>query len=300
MTTKKTDREKGILAFVFLTMLFASVGIFIRYLGHSLTILQQVYLRLFAALVFSIIFFRKDLHLEKLKLITLKEWLLLFFRSIAWYGLGVTLFSISIIETKYSNVSFIGALPFTALLGFLLFREKITLPKIIFIIAAFSGVILIGVKDYSSLFKWGHGEILALVSTFFFAATYITRRNHTKLLSNKEITVIIFFISFILLFITSLFIDKTIPVSKLSTGVVMAVLITGLFNVGNIFLTNYGFEHVEAVLASNLLSLESVFAVILGFVFYKEVPLLKEFVGGIIILMSVIGMNYSEKKNENK
>lgn len=73
-----------------------------------------------------------------------------------------------------------------------------------------------------------------------------------------------------------------------------AVVGAGIFNIMNVFLTNYGFQKVEAVLASNLLTLESVFAIVLGFLFYKEVPIAKELVGGIIIALSVIGMNKLE------
>jgi drug/metabolite transporter (DMT)-like permease len=50
------------------------------------------------------------------------------------------------------------------------------------------------------------------------------------------------------------------------------------------------------VLASNILTLESVFALILAFIFYKELPTMKELIGGIIILGSVIGMNQLKEK----
>ena len=63
----------------------------------------------------------------------------------------------------------------------------------------------------------------------------------------------------------------------------------------NIYLINYGFRHVHAVLASNILTLESVFALVLAIIFYRESPNLKELVGGIIIIASAIGMNRVEK-----
>jgi len=61
-------------------------------------------------------------------------------------------------------------------------------------------------------------------------------------------------------------------------------------------LTNYGFQKIEAVLASNILTLESFFAIILGFLFYRETPLAKDLLGGIIIIISVIAMNKLEAK----
>ena len=78
----------------------------------------------------------------------------------------------------------------------------------------------------------------------------------------------------------------------------MAIIGAGTFNVANVFLINYGFEKVDAVLASNILTLESFFAILLGFLFYGEIPLVKELIGGAIIISSVIWMNQLKKRDE--
>ena len=75
----------------------------------------------------------------------------------------------------------------------------------------------------------------------------------------------------------------------------VSVVLTGFFNAINIYLINYGFRHVKAVLASNILTLESVFALILAFIFYRELPTLKEFLGGVLIIGSVVQMNRLEE-----
>jgi len=296
MLSNKTEHQKGILALILLSFIFASMGLFARYLSTGFVLLQQVYLRVLAAFFLGLIFFWNDLDFSKLKKISMKEWCLLLFRSASSYLFGVTLFTQAIIMTKYSNVSFIGAIPMTALLGALLLKEKMTARKILLIVTAFMGVILIAVKDYSHLFVWGQGEIVALIATFAFALSYVTRRWHTSLLNNKEITELTFFLSFFMLFVTSLVMGDGLPVSGWHIGLVLAVLGAGLFNVINMFLTNYGFQKVEVILASNITNLESVFAIILGFLFYKEVPIAKELLGGIIIIISVIGMNKVEAK----
>lgn len=292
MKISKINRQKGIIALIFLSFVFAAMGLFVRYLSINFTLLQQVYLRVFAAFIIGFVFFYKDLHFEKLKLISPKEWFLLLFRSFSWYGMGVTLFSLGVLKTKYSNVSFISALPLTALFGFLLLQEKVTLKKILFIILAFIGVLLIAVKDYFHIFDWGTGEVMALVSTVFFSLAYVTRKYHSNLLSNKEISVLLFFLAFVILFFSSLIVDKSLPLSNWHIGLVLIILLAGVFNATNIFLTNYGFQNVEVTLASNLLTLESAFAIVLGLLFYHEIPSLKELMGGGIIVASVIGMNY--------
>jgi drug/metabolite transporter (DMT)-like permease len=289
-----TKHKKGVFALVLLSFVFASMGLFARYLSTGFVLFQQVYLRVLAAFFLGLVFFKKDLNVGKLKRISKKEWGLLLFRSASSYLFGVTLFTQAIIMTKYSNVSFIGALPMVAILGALLLKEKLTFKKFLLILTAFSGVILIAVKDYFHLLVWGKGEVIALLATFVFSLSYVTRKWHSNLLNNKEITQITFFLSFIMLFVTSLIKGDGLPVSGWQIGLLLAVLGAGLFNIINMFLTNYGFQKVEAILASNILTLESVFAVILGLFFYKEVPIVKEFLGGTIIILSVIGMNKVE------
>lgn len=294
---KFTPYQRGLIALVVLAFVYASMGLFVRYLATSFSIFQQVTLRVLAAFFLSLIFFGKSLDFSKFKKISKKEWGLLIFRSFSWYVLGVTMFSLAIVKTKYSNVSFISALPLTAVTGFILLKEKVTLQKIIFVLLAFAGVLLISVEDYSNLMSWGQGEILALVSCVFFSFAYIARRYHTDLLSNREITVITFFISFCMLAMTSLVVDRGLPTENWSLMMLGAVIVAGFFNVGNIYLTNYGFQHVESVLASNILMLEALFAVILGFIFFKEVPAWKEILGGVLIVAGVIGMNFEENNS---
>jgi len=231
----KTEHQKGVLALILLSLVFASMGLFARYLSTGFVLLQQVYLRVFVAFFLGLIFFKNDLDFKKLKKIGKKEWGLLLFRSTASYLFGVTLFTQAIILTKYSNVSFIGALPMVAILGALLLKEKLTPKKLALILTAFSGVILIAVNDYSRLLVWGKGEVIALLATFAFSLSYVARKWHSSLLNNKEITQLTFFLSFIMLFVTSLVKGDGLPISGWQIGLLLAILGAGLFNVINMF-----------------------------------------------------------------
>jgi len=293
---KKSDHTKGVVALIFLGLVFASMGIFARYLSTGFLLFQQVYLRMLAAFVIGLFFFRNQIDFSKLNNIPPKEWLLITVRAVSSTLLGIVLFTQAILTTKYSNVSFISALPMAAVFGFLLFREKFTIRKLGLIILAFIGVLLISVSDYAHMFSWGKGEVLALISTVFFSFSYVARKWHSKLLSNKELTVLNFFVSFLIVFIVSIFHGDGLPLDGWTWGLALAVIVAGIFNILNMNLINYGFQHVEAVLASNILTLESVFAVALGIVFYREIPSIKELLGGAIIVLSVIGMNKAEAK----
>lgn len=292
----KTDKEKGVLSLILLALVFSSMGLFARYLATGFLLFQQVYLRMLAAFIVGFFVFHKQLDLSKLKKISSKDWLIIIVRAVSYALFGIILFTQAIVLTKYSNVSFVGSIPTTAILGFILLKEKFSWKKMLLILLAFLGVLLISVKDYSHIFVWGRGEVLTLISTVFFSISYIARKWQSDLLTNKELTVINFFVAFSAVFIVSLLKGDGLPLTGWHTGLFMAVIGAGIFNIMNVFLTNYGFQKVEAVLASNILTLESFFAIILGFVFFKEVPLLKELLGGVVIVTSVIAMNNLESK----
>lgn len=291
---KLTQKQKGVISIVLLALLFASMGVFARYMQTNFTLFQQVYLRIAAALMLSLFFFKNKINFGKIYKISLKDWVVLIFRSLMLYVFGVSLFTYGIINAKYSNVSFISALPLTAVFGFILLKEKFTIKKMAYVMLAFLGVIFISVTDMRNLFNWGRGEFVTLVSVVFFSLSYIGRKWHSKLLNNYEITTLIFLISFVFVFLTSFFMGEGLPTHNWSYFLGLVVLFAGLFNVGNLYLTNYGFERVEAVFASNLLTLESLFAIVVGFIFFREVPVMRELVGGAMIIFSVIKMNELE------
>ncbi len=284
------NKQKGILALVGLAFTYASFGFFTRYLSLSFGFFQQLYLRIFAGLIIGFFIFGKNISFSKLKKITLNEWLLLIFRGASYYLLGAALFNKAVLLTKISTVAFIGSIPMTAILGFLILREKVTRQKIIYIIVSFIGVVAISINNFSD-FSLGLGEVFALMSCFFAALSIVFRKYQTKLLNNVEITQILLFFAFIFIFIASLLWQEGLPINNWNGSVFLIILLSGLANVLMIFFTNYGFEHVKTSIASNILTLEMFFAVLIGLLFYREIPTLKEIIGGILILFSVIQMN---------
>lgn len=292
---KLSEKQKGIIALVGLAACYAFMGVFTRYLALNLALFQQVYFRLASAFIIGVLIFYKQINYSKLKRLSIKEWLLLIFRAATYYLFGTILFNKAILMTKISTVSFISSIPYTAILGFILLREKITWKKTLYILLAFIGVVIISVKDYSSILIWGPGEILALLSAILCSLSIVLRRFQSKLLSNIEMTQVIIFLSFIMVFIGSFFMGEGIPkLTNFSLGVITAIFFGGLMNILIINLTNLGFEKIETSLAANILTLEMIFAVIFGFIFFKEISTVKELIGGLLILFSVIQMNKLE------
>ena len=290
---KLSNKQKGIMALIGLAFTYASFGFFTRYLSLSFGFFQQLYLRIFAGLIIGFLIFGKNFNFLKLKKITSNEWLLLIFRAAAYYLLGAALFNKAVLLTKISTVAFIGSIPMTAILGFIILREKTSLKKIIYLTLSFIGVIIISINSFSD-FSFGYGEIFALMSCFFAALSIVFRKYQTKLLNNVEITQIQLFTAFFFILIASILMKEGLPINNWNINVFLIILLSGLANVLMIFFTNYGFEHIKTSIAANILTLEMFFAVLIGLLIYREIPNLKEIIGGALILFSVIQMNKLE------
>ena len=137
-----------------LAFTYASFGFFTRYLSVSFGFFQQLYLRILAGLIIGFLIFGKNFNFSKLRKITLKEWLILIFRGTAYYLLGAALFNKAVLLTKISTVALIGSIPMTAILGFLILKEKLTAEKIIYIFLSFIGALIISVNSFTN-FSWG-------------------------------------------------------------------------------------------------------------------------------------------------
>ncbi len=298
--TNMTQRSKSVYALILLCFLYASMGVFARYLSTSLLLMQQVYLRIFAGLVIGMIAFWPHINISKIQKISAREWALLYMRALFFYVLGVSFFTQAITLAKYANVSLIGSLPLTAMFGYVLLRDKISWRRAIYLVSASAGGVLIGVHDLTQLSVWGRGEAIALFSTIFISLSYVMRRFHTSLLNNREMTLIMFLMAGVTLLIVSLVNGDGIPqpTSGWQPGLVMVIAVAGLFNVLALFLANHGFSNIDTALASNILTLETVFALAIGFILYREIPISKEIAGGLVIVGSVIAMNQIDAREE--
>jgi len=299
MKRSKTELQKGALSLVAYAFIFASMGIFARYLSADYTIFQQVYLRIFAAFVLSYIIFKKDIDLSKLGKATKKEWLVIVVRGVLLYGMAVPLISQALLDTKYGSVSFLATLPFVALFGVIFLKEKLSVIKFSLITLAVIGLGFIAIESPSQLLSWGRGEVLAVLSGAAFGLSYISRRWHSSLFNNKELTTYIFVTGTASSLILSFGLREGIPMSW-SWALFGVIVLAGFANVVNLLLNNYGFERVSGVVASNILTLQVFFGVAIGYVLYGEVLGTREWIGGTLIIISVVLMNkYGELQEDD-
>ena len=283
----------GLFAITALAVIFGLTAVLARYLGTNTELFEQWYLRYGIMFPLSILVFHRQVTFRKFLDLPGKEWGIILFRAFIGSVLAVGLYTLAAEQAKIGVVAFMQVLPSTAVLGILLFHERVSRARAGTILLAFLGASLVVVNSLSDLADINMGAVWSLVSGILFGLTFVTRKWHSKKLNNQELTVAIIGAGFVMNYILSLVLYRRFFVSTAQWDMqfVLVLMVAGCLGVANIFLINYGFERVSAVIASNVLALEQVFGTFLGFVFYHETLSLREVVGGLIILGAVILTN---------
>ncbi len=290
-----TERKKGIIALFALVVVWGILPIIPRFLSTSFKLFQQVYLRMFLGFIISFILFSKKINLNKFSLMPFRDLLLIIFRATFYFLLGVVLNTQALLLTKISNVTLIGTIPIMAILGFIILKEKVTVKKILLITLAFIGAFVVSVKNFSN-FTLGLGEIIALLSSLSISFALISRKWQSKYLNDQETSTLVLFFAAIEIFIFSFFNKEGLPLNNWNIGAIAFLIAGGILNAGTSYFSNYGLARVDAVLSGNILMLEPVLASFFGFLVFKEIPILREAFGGLIIILSVILMHQLENK----
>lgn len=283
--------NRGVMAIFIMAVLGAIMGIFVRELNDRVDIFQQVCLRLLFAFAIGNIFFYKQINYAKLKNVTAKEWGILLLRALCIYLLGIVMGTLAFINAKYSNVTVITVLPMTAILGFLFFKEKITVMKLISLLVTFAGVMLIVIKDFQNLFPFGIGETCALISIIFGALGNLSRKWQGDTLNDQEITQVLILFGIILTFTLSIIRQESYSAIYWDFRLLLILTLAGLANNMFLFCSNYGFKRVSALVANNILTVQVLIGLLVAIFLYGESLNLKEQVGTVVVVIGIIITN---------
>lgn len=289
--------KKGILALVILNVIQASMGIFAREFNQHFDLFFQVFLRMLAALIFSIIIFKKDIHFQKITQLPIKEWKLIAIRAILMYITGIAFITVAFIYGTFSNVAFILSLPFTAIIGIPLLKQKITIPLIFVIALSFLGVVILSVENFAEVAQFNIGSGFALIGSASVALANLLRPKHGLELNNTEIGAVILFVATLLLGIISLVRGENFIDINWSLGLVFLIAIAGILNAILVIVTNFGFSIVKPIFANNILATKSIFGLLIGVLIYGEGIRVMDILGGTVILGSLFLYNYLNSKS---
>ncbi|QIS09632.1 DMT family transporter [Nocardia arthritidis] len=290
---------RGVGALVLLTASFAMNTVFARFLDSGFTVAQQVYLRSCVAFLLALLAFCRWIRWRTVLRSGKREWGVLAVRAILLYVVGTTLFSKAATLTTVGDVSFIAALPLVAALGLLLRRVRVTPPRVIFLLGSAAGVaILSGVGV--GVGSWNIGNLIALIAMLAMAFSYLGRDWHDGTLNNHEITALTVGLGAAGVALTSVLQGDGMPhVHTHASAAVLwaAIACAGLLNVLNVFLMNYGFERVDPVQGGNLLTLECVWGLLFGLIFYQQIPTISGLIGGAVIVGCAVGLNMADRSS---
>lgn len=289
-----TERQKGVWALVLLALIYSSMGIFVREMNIDFALYQQTYLRVFGAVIVGVALFWPKLDYRKMFAISAKDAAMILLRAAAFsFGVIFFTFAFTAHDTSYSDATFVSVFPLLPLLAYFLLGERLSLTQIAWIALGFVGVALVAVVSPDQIFHWGRGEVYAILSAIGFDLSYIARKWQSDYINDHESVIIIFFIEGLIVLVASFLVrEPSLPLSAFTHPLtVAALLMSSLFNVFNLYLVGYGFKRVSASVGGNILTLETVFALLISVLLYAEIPSLRELAGGALIVLSVYQVN---------
>ncbi len=272
-------------------MLWGTAGIFVRTVQNDIKEMQLVLCRaVFSALFFGAVIFFRDKSLFKIRLRHL------------WIFISAGLFSIVLFNYSYytamslTSLSVAAVLLYTApffvvIMSLILFKERLTLNKIVACISAFIGCCLVtGIFD-SSHKVGGKAVFYGLLTGFGYALYTIFSE---LLLKRGYKTLTITFYVFLFAALSSLpFVNTGAVINGLTSGpkVFVTVLLMAVFNtVLPYILYTAGLKGVSPSAAPIIATVEPVVATLVS-VIYKEPISILGVAGVFLVLISVAVLN---------
>jgi drug/metabolite transporter (DMT)-like permease len=278
----------GFSSLLLAAFIFGSMAILVRFLSADLTAYQQIGFRYSLGLVLAfglIVLLKRKINLSKIP----KKYLFLYALA---FPLSVVFYTLSVYQTKVITTIFglyAGSLLFSLLLGFLFFKEKMTLLKAVSLVTVFIGLLLYSYPFSLSQLNAGFG--LALLSGVMDAVANSFR----KYLSGKTDRLVLASIPMVGgLLVAGVFMTaahqlsfQTISPLSWVLGLVFGGLVLSIS-----YLTLVGFQNFDLNLGTIILSSELFFGPALAFLFFRERPSFFELSGGVVIMIAIIIMNF--------
>lgn len=246
-------------------------------------------------LIYSLIF--REINFSKYKNVSSKYWLVYIFLGFFGYGASVMFLSYGVLKTNLFTVASIFAtIPiFVMIFEFLFFNFRMNFTKVFLILLSIFGAILCAFNDGVNL-DFSLGAIYILIATILSASYIIGIARFQGELNSKELGLLLMLFASLFGFLVSfIFGFNIIPESILTFYFIVGLIIGASFNLVTSILEPWAMKNLKnPTLGSQILLLEVVFAFILGFLLFSEIPTLYAFAGSVIIVFSVAVNNYLE------
>ncbi|PVA06778.1 DMT family transporter [Thalassorhabdomicrobium marinisediminis] len=284
-----SEAQRGTLALVMVAALGSIMGVFSKALSPSLEVTQQVALRCALGAAVLLPLAMRPAARARIASVSRADLSRIVVSTLSIYVMAISLNTFAYVNGKYGAAATVMALPFSAFLGFLLYRERFSGRQIATIVMASLGaVIVIGA---SFAVSWGDAlaMLAALGSAFFMSLGIMSQRGLTAALSIAEKTFLMLAIAaLVLLVLSAALMGFGQDAPHLDGRVLLIGLIAGVANVGFLFGTNYGVKRVHATIVNNALALQTVFAAVVAWLVYDSLFTPNEYIGAALIVLSVL------------
>ncbi|APD50195.1 DMT family transporter [Francisella hispaniensis] len=202
-------------------------------------------------------------------------------------ALDLAFYSISLIYTSIAEASLLTNLcPFiTTFIAIIFLKEKVSLKYYLVLLVAFIGLLLLmsqaGLSSQHLLGNW-----LAIISAVFYALFIIFSKKLRDSCSTFRMMFIASLSGSIVLFILAfIFNEQIIPTTFRGVVILFAIALFGHL-LGNILYISR-IKHISLAMSSLVLLVGPVFALLYGYVLFRETFSIQQLVGMFIIILSV-------------
>lgn len=204
--------------------------------------------------------------------------------------MGSSFQQFGLVYTTAGKASFITSLYIliVPILAFLVIKKKVTLITWIAIILGAIGLYLLAIPSGSS-FSVNIGDVIVFIGAFFWGAHILVIDYFTKKVNPVKLSLMQFTVMSILSIIVAVILEReSISLNNLIVSW-KSIAYAGLFSACIAYtLQMVGQKYTEPVLASLILSLESVFGALSGYLFLNEILSIKELIGCIVVFIAIV------------
>ncbi len=294
-TSKKHQRWLAIASMIFVALCYVVLSMVSRILEPGFADYTQVYMRISIGTFVALILFRRHITWSNFTRLTLRDWLGITLMGVVGYGLVVAALTIGVLNTTLINTSMIYAtVPvFVYLFSLPLLKRKPKLIKIVLVLVSLWGV---GMISSNSLIPHlegiNRGDWWVLFGAACGALYVIGRKLVSDTLNNRELAVIVMALAALTTFVLAMVNGERIDWRVFSVpSILFGLAIGSVLNIAATFLENYGFKILDETFAAQLLMFESVFALVLGRLFYAEVISVTQMLGMLVVSASLLLMS---------
>ncbi len=268
----------------------SAIGVLVKLIGNEVPTMSLNFLRIFIAFLFLLIITLIPQVNPKYKSIPKRKIKKYFLIGVV-YAIALSLHTTSNLFTTVQNAVLLHYLyPFFVLpFAYLLLKENITKTKIITLIIAIIGLIIINPISFNSS---RFGNLLALLSAIFYAILITEMRAEDKEHHSASIVWFVFFASIVLL--------PFAIIDGFGNWLVVwpLILILGIFSTGLAYLFyTIALEDIEAESASIItMIITPLISIILAVLIINELIDLQTIIGGIILIIAGIYLETHSKK----